>query len=97
MLGSLACKSRVLWQIFETRKINYICRVSSGFLGLNGPPISITFPFFIAALVPIREKLLPTFLTAEELEILDPFDPTDEPEQGGEGGVGLRSASDLPS
>jgi hypothetical protein len=67
------------------------------FLGLNGPPISITFPFFIAALVPIREKLLPTFLTAEELEILDPFDPTDEPEQGGEGGVGLRSASDLPS
>jgi MFS superfamily sulfate permease-like transporter len=48
------------------------------FLGLNGPPISIAFPFFIAALVPIREKILPKFLSEEELEILDPFDPTEE-------------------
>ena len=48
------------------------------FLGLNGPPISIAFPFFIAALVAIREKILPKFLSEEELEILDPFDPTEE-------------------
>jgi hypothetical protein len=44
---------------------------SNLFLGRSGPPISVFFPLFVAILVPIREKLLSRYFSAEELYILD--------------------------
>ena len=36
------------------------------------PPIAVTFPLFIAALVPLREKGLLKLFSESELELLDP-------------------------
>lgn len=48
------------------------------FLGLHGPPIAVSFPLFIAALVPLRERILTKVFTAKELSILDPVADADE-------------------
>jgi hypothetical protein len=48
------------------------------FMAEGSPPVAITFPLFIAALIPLRERLVSVMFSSDELCILDPSAETAE-------------------